>query len=156
MNSWFCQKHLQGFLSIAHHRNICTDNLTNLGWINVDMSNLSIFSKGLRISSQAVIETATNTNHKVRFGHGNISRERTMHASHTKEEWMTCRNRSLPQKTGHDWNLIAFSKFIQFFWSFWIADTTTCQQNRFLSLRQLFQDFLDLHVVWFYRRLITR
>ena len=112
MNCRFRQQHLQGLLSISNYRNICTDNLANLGWININVSNLCILSEGLRISCQAIIETTTNTNHKVCFRHSNISCERPMHTSHSKEEWMSRCNRTLSQKTGYHWNLIAFCKFI--------------------------------------------
>ena len=59
------------------------------------MSDFGILRKGLWISCQTVIETTANTDHEIRFGHGNVGRKGSVHPTHSKEERMVCRNRSL-------------------------------------------------------------
>ncbi|CAB4562191.1 unannotated protein [freshwater metagenome] len=120
------------FFGIANNRDIGKSNLSDFGWIDINVNNFCTRRKAFHIAGYAVIKARTKGNKQVCFLQSGDRRNGSVHAWHAKVLLVRIWECATCHKCGHNRSANNFCKFQKFFVSTSSDNTAANVKHRLL------------------------
>ena len=134
----------KGIFCICNDRNIYLDISGNRGRVNVNMDNLGVRGKFMKLSCDSVVKTCSNGKKYVTIAYSHVGCICTVHAKVSNKKRMVGRNCTSSHNSSYNRNTGFFHYFLEYLIGMGNIDSAACKEKWLLCLGKCFDRTFQL------------